>query len=222
MRTGSFALARRSIAVCWKNRSSAPCASSTSTTGGSSPSIARGAGRSSASGAHARAGGEAASTATEAMADAEGAGAASLAALLLQAIDVTASRTHPRRASTGVTVHCPSMTSRRLGILAAVLLLVGCGSTSNGSSPPESDSGTTVDAGDDSPDPVTFATAPTSCAYACPHVASCPASKTPYACPSLGDWAKIPHEATCEAWDGGFPALTHGTCSASVASGEAA
>ena len=114
------------------------------------------------------------------------------------------------------------MTSRRLGILAAVLLLVGCGSKSNGSSAPESDSGTAVDAGDDSPDPVAFATQPTSCAYACPDVASCPESKTPYVCPSLGDWANIPHQAMCEAWDGGFPAAATGKCSASVASGEAA
>ena len=184
--------------------------------------MAIGAGRSKASGAHAETGAGAASTSLEAAADDDGAGATSLAALLLQPIDVTASRTHPRRASTVVTVHCPSMASRRLGILAILFSLTGCGSKSNGASSSEGDSGTTADAGDDSPDPATFATPPKSCAYACPNVASCPESKTPYVCPSLGDWAKIPHEATCQAWDGGFPAAATGKCSASVPTGEAA
>jgi WD40 repeat protein len=180
-----------------------------------------GAGRSNARGAQTGAAGAAEGTLDSAL-DADVAGTASLAALLLQASDVTASRTHPRRAYTAVTVHCRAMRSVCLAVLAALFpLLAACGSSSNaGAPPPSADSGS--DAGDDSPDPATFAVPPKSCAYTCPNVAACPESKTSYVCPSLGDWANIPHESSCEAWDGGFPAAKLGTCMASAPSGEAA
>jgi hypothetical protein len=43
----------------------------------------------------------------------------------------------------------------------------------------------------------------------------------PYACPSLGAWAAIPHDTPCAAWDGGYPQATTGQCVASTPSGDA-
>jgi len=85
--------------------------------------------------------------------------------------------------------------------------------------PPPPDAG-----GDDGGvDPIEFSTPPTSCAYTCPDPATtCPEGTTPYACPSTGAWAAIPHAATCAAWDGTFPAPAQGRCTASAPSGEAA
>jgi len=62
---------------------------------------------------------------------------------------------------------------------------------------------------------------PDSCAYECETLATCTEQTTPYACPTVGDWAKIPHADACEDWDGSFPAVTPGACSASEPSGEA-
>ncbi len=105
-----------------------------------------------------------------------------------------------------------------LGAVASLGILAGCGSS--GSAAP--DSGAGVDAGPDV-DPASFAApVPLSCAYDCPKVSTCAENKTPYACPSLGAWSSIPHAASCEAWDGGFPALVKGQCTASAPTGEAA
>ncbi|MCC6526086.1 MAG: hypothetical protein IT373_25790, partial [Polyangiaceae bacterium] len=69
-------------------------------------------------------------------------------------------------------------------------------------------------------DPAEFLRAPKSCAYLCPNFA-CAENETPYACPALGDWAALPHEAACPAWDGLYPAPVAGQCAATVPSGAA-
>jgi hypothetical protein len=112
------------------------------------------------------------------------------------------------------------MLSWRLGGMAALMVLASaCGSSSAGNT----STGQSPDAGDDSPDPVTFAKDwPHSCAYDCASLASCPESKTPYVCPAVASWHTIPHASTCAAWDGGAPAATQGKCTASAPSGDSA
>src|SRR5579859_1330669 len=246
MRTGAFARPRRSAAVRAKKRSSEPWASSTSSSGGSKPSRVVAGGRSrrrgpqesegvgASAGADAGAGaGAGAGASAGAGADASaGAGACagaggctagvSCASLFAQA-GARARRTQARRARTIPTVHSAARAVRRLGAVAVgwacVVAAAGCGSSSAGTVPPPPDAG-----GDDGGvDPIEFSTPPTSCAYTCPDPATtCPEGTTPYACPSTGAWAAIPHAATCAAWDGTFPAPAQGRCTASAPSGEAA
>jgi len=90
--------------------------------------------------------------------------------------------------------------------------LVACGSSA--SNDPPSDAGPDVD-------PEEFAIPPRSCALDCP-VVDCPEEKDPYACPSANGWKDVPHAATCAAWDGTFPAVQPGKCTASAPTGEAA
>jgi hypothetical protein len=105
-----------------------------------------------------------------------------------------------------------------LATFALLFGLAGCGSSAHGTSP--------ADAGvaDSGPDvgPATFAVQPTSCAYDCPNVATCPETKTPYDCQNTGNWADIPHAASCEAWDGSFPTPVKGQCTASAPTGAGA
>jgi hypothetical protein len=74
--------------------------------------------------------------------------------------------------------------------------------------------GGTIDPGDFYDPP------PDSCAYLCPNEA-CAEQGAPYACPSLGEWKSIPHAASCESWDGSYPAVKAGACKASAPSAEA-
>ncbi len=60
---------------------------------------------------------------------------------------------------------------------------------------------------------------PKSCAFAC---SGCNEPETAFACPTLAPWNTLPHEATCEAFDGTYPAPVPGKCTVSDASGEAA
>src|SRR5262245_17983468 len=69
-------------------------------------------------------------------------------------------------------------------------------------------------------DPGEVATVPKSCAYNCP-ASGCSEATTPYACPSLGAWNKVPHAETCGTWDGKQPAAKAGQCTVSDPSGEA-
>jgi hypothetical protein len=63
-----------------------------------------------------------------------------------------------------------------------------------------------------------YRTPPKSCAFTCP-VTAC--ADTKYVCPALADWTKIPHEATCPAWDGGKITATPSKCTATAPSGQA-
>ena len=67
--------------------------------------------------------------------------------------------------------------------------------------------------------PTDFAVPPTSCAYDCPNVSSCPESTTPYVCQNTAAWATIPHADSCGDWDGGYPAPVQGQCTAVAPSG---
>ncbi len=69
-------------------------------------------------------------------------------------------------------------------------------------------------------DPAEFAEVPRSCAFDCPS-SGCAESTTPYACPALGDWAAIAHDATCPAWDGKPQVVAASKCTASAASADA-
>jgi DNA-binding beta-propeller fold protein YncE len=69
-------------------------------------------------------------------------------------------------------------------------------------------------------DPFDFMTVNPSCAYECPPD-KCAEQTAPYACQNLGKWADIPHADACEAWDGKYPAVTAGKCTATAPSGEA-
>jgi DNA-binding beta-propeller fold protein YncE len=63
-----------------------------------------------------------------------------------------------------------------------------------------------------------MASIPQSCAFAC---GNCTEPETPYACNTLAPWDKLPHDEACGAWDGTFPAVTPGKCSATLPSNEA-
>ncbi len=118
--------------------------------------------------------------------------------------------------------------------LLALLGAAGCGNglaPSHGgaadSGPPPADAGPgVVDAGEDAAegedagDPFDFSTQPGSCAYTCPS-SSCAELTTPYACPSLGPWAQIPHDTPCPAWDGTNAPIVAGKCAATTPSGDA-
>ena len=97
-----------------------------------------------------------------------------------------------------------SLPPARLARLAALALVVpaasvaACGSSGASNTPPPDDV-----------DLPSFITAPESCAYTCP-IANCPEIEAPYACPSMPEWSKIPHDTTCEAWDGTYPAPQQG------------
>ena len=105
------------------------------------------------------------------------------------------------------------MRRRVLSIALLLSISAACGGSD--------DARLTPDAGDDaSIDPADFAKQDRSCAYDC--TVPCAESTTPYACPSTGDWAKIPHDTACGAWNGTYPTPAAGKCTASAPSGEAA
>ncbi len=101
-------------------------------------------------------------------------------------------------------------------LLVALVALAACGSdpATAGSS------GTTSGTGAAPPDLDTYLSAPPSCAYDCPN-AACPEVTTPYACPAVGEWSKIPHLDACPAWDGTYPAPVAGKCTVSAPSAAA-
>jgi DNA-binding beta-propeller fold protein YncE len=90
----------------------------------------------------------------------------------------------------------------------------------------DADAGPTCPTGDASvalsTDPATFAEAPKSCGYGCPLAADCAEATAGYVCPSMGDWGCLPHAPVCGDWDGTYPKVTTGKCTASAPSGDAA
>ncbi len=59
-----------------------------------------------------------------------------------------------------------------------------------------------------------------SCALQCN--SECAEPGSPYVCPALRPWEAMPHADSCESWDGSYPAVTAGTCTASLPTGDAA
>src|SRR5262249_37658495 len=49
----------------------------------------------------------------------------------------------------------------------------------------------------------------------------CAEQTKPYACPTVGAWADIPHGPACSSWDGSYPTPVAGKCSATAPSGDA-
>lgn len=88
--------------------------------------------------------------------------------------------------------------------------LAACSSKSDDTPRPAPDAG---------PDPFEFARAPRTCIYDCPQN-GCKELDDGYTCPSLGDWAQIPHEDACGAL--ATPPTTAGRCTASAPASEAA
>jgi DNA-binding beta-propeller fold protein YncE len=104
----------------------------------------------------------------------------------------------------------------RLTALASILpLLAACGDDSSSASTGSSSSGT-----GGGMDIESYLSAPGSCAYDCPNDA-CAEGTTPYACPALAEWSKIPHADTCPKWDGTYPKPVAGKCTASAPTGDA-
>lgn len=61
---------------------------------------------------------------------------------------------------------------------------------------------------------------PKSCAFLCG--GECSEPETPFECPALAPWDKLPHDEACEAFDGTYPTPAAGKCTVSDATGEAA
>lgn len=95
-------------------------------------------------------------------------------------------------------------------VVCAAFVAIGCEDKPVDNKPPPVDVGTVDDIMTD---------LPKSCAFQC---GECNEPATPFACPTLAEWNKLPHEATCEAFDGTYPAPSAGKCTVSDASGEAA
>jgi len=91
--------------------------------------------------------------------------------------------------------------------LTLAALLVGCGGDEAAPKPA------------DARDPAEFAKAPRTCIYDCPQT-DCAELEKGYECPSLGEYAALPHEAECGAI--APPSVVSGKCVASAPTGEAA
>src|SRR5262245_4577886 len=106
-----------------------------------------------------------------------------------------------------------------LTLLAALIVSIsGCGGGPGNAGTGASTTTTTGTGGLGSVDDIMGAL-PDSCAFEC---GSCAEPDTPFACPTVLPWAKLPHEPACGAWDGTYPAVTAGKCTASAPTSEAA
>jgi hypothetical protein len=95
-----------------------------------------------------------------------------------------------------------------LSVLFVCIATVGaCGSD------PAAPTPTPVDTSD-------YERAPHSCAYECPNN-TCSEATAPYACPAMGSWGSIPHEASCGNWNGQYPTVKPGQCTSSAPTGDA-
>ncbi len=111
----------------------------------------------------------------------------------------------------------PARLSRSLSIRVstvalsfAALLAVGCEEPTVVDKPKPVDLGTVDDI---------MVELPKSCAFQC---GDCAEPATPFDCPTLAPWDKLPHEEACEPFDGTYPAPVQGKCTVTDASGEAA
>ncbi len=107
-----------------------------------------------------------------------------------------------------------------IGALAGAGGVTACGGDSGGASTTSSSSSGSGGA------PVDYlgfySPPPNSCAYDCAHLGKCPENDKPYACPSLGKWEDVPHDPMlCPTWDGSYPKVEKGKCTASAPKGSA-
>jgi DNA-binding beta-propeller fold protein YncE len=75
--------------------------------------------------------------------------------------------------------------------------------------------------GEAATDPTAFSQPTVSCAYTCPVTSACSEEKTPYQCQNLAAWGCIPHAPSCGDWDGSYPPVTQGKCTATLATADA-
>ncbi len=104
-------------------------------------------------------------------------------------------------------------------VSAAAASVAGCGGsgtpgTGGGSSSSSSGAGGGLGSADD-----ILSSLPQSCALDCG--SACAEPETAFACPTVLPWAQLPHDDACGGWDGTYPAVTPGKCSASVPTGDA-
>ena len=126
-------------------------------------------------------------------------------------------RTHPRRARTTPTVHCPwRCFLLRLGVLALASRPVsGCGSKRDDSSATDA-----ADAGDDSVDPQDFAAVTHVVRLQLPERSPrAPSRRRPTRARTPATGRRSPTRIACGAWDGGYPAVQPGQCTATAPSG---
>jgi DNA-binding beta-propeller fold protein YncE len=64
-----------------------------------------------------------------------------------------------------------------------------------------------------------MASLPPSCAFAC---GGCNEPDTPFSCPTIAPWDKLPHDDACGTWDGTHPTPVAGKCTATLPTSEAA
>ena len=115
------------------------------------------------------------------------------------------------------------MRSVRFYAVPLLLLVAACGGETDTSSSGGSGGSTTTTTTTTTVDVDEFMVAPKSCAYTCPDEMGCPEKETPYACPSMGPWAEIPHLDTCPSdYDGTtLPDPVNGKCTVSAPTGAA-
>ncbi len=99
----------------------------------------------------------------------------------------------------------------RAALACVLVVLAGC--SSKDEEAPAADTGL-------SSDPEDYREAPQSCALACPPIAGC--EPEGYQCPAMLPWSQLPHASTCKPWDGKYPAVVAGKCTASAPTGAAA
>lgn len=93
----------------------------------------------------------------------------------------------------------------------AAFVAAGCADPPVTNKPPPPNLGTVEDI---------MAELPKSCAFQCNQ--GCTEPEVSYDCPTLAPWDQLPHESTCEKFDGTYPAPVQGKCTVSDATGEAA
>lgn len=98
-----------------------------------------------------------------------------------------------------------------LALALAGLVPAACSSKSGGGGPHYTDPDDLISSIKESP----------SCALGCASGAPCDEATKPWTCPALADYASLPHDASCPAYDGTLPAPVTGACVATAPAGDA-
>jgi DNA-binding beta-propeller fold protein YncE len=116
--------------------------------------------------------------------------------------------------------------TRSLPLVLAALLahLAGCGGDGSGQTTGTGGGAASSSSSTGTPQPDAGAvddimtSLPASCSFTC---SGCAEPDAPFACPTLGEWSALPHDAACGVWDGTFPTPVAGACVATTPTGEA-